>query len=281
MISRQIGRLFRPMREGLARGLLRAGLRPNHVTVLGTLLTVGAGIAIAAGKAWWPWAVGLIVAAGACDMLDGAMAHLAGAKSLFGGILDSICDRTSDGALYLGPALYFAARPDAPGPGPAEANLTLVLLAGAGLVWAYLISYIRARAERVVPWCGGGFWQRGERVVTILLGLAFGHLVVAVWILGLWPLTTVAHRLWRARRACAAQDGRMDDAAARLGGLAGRGRRARVLSPRGLAGLLLWRWERGTVPFDVHAGAVIAMLVLVNLPEADPLRDLVARLVGA
>jgi len=279
MISEWIGRGVSPVRNSLARGLLRIGLRPNHVTVLGMLLTVGAGGAVAAGKAWWPWAVGLVVAAGACDMLDGAMANVGGAKSRFGGVLDSICDRASDGALYLGPALYFAVRPDAPG--PAEANLTLVLLAGLGLVWAYLISYVRARAERVVPWCGGGFWQRGERVVTIFLGLAFGHLVIAVWILGLWPLTTVAHRLWRARRACAAQDGRMDESAARLGGLAGRGRRARAIEPRGLAGLLLWRWERGTVPFDLHAGAVIAMLVFVNLPEADPLRNLLARLVGA
>lgn len=267
MISNLIGRLVRPVREGVARGLVRAGLRPNHVTILGMLLTVGAGVAMAAGKAWWPWAVGLVVAAGACDMLDGAMAQRGGAKSPFGGVLDSICDRASDGALYLGPALYFAARPDAPA--PAEANLTLVLLAGLGLVWAYLVSYVRARAERVVPWCGGGFWQRGERVVTIILGLAFGHLVIAVWILGLWPLTTVAHRLWRARRACAAQDGRMDESA------------ARAIEPRGLAGLLLWRWERGTVPFDLHAGTVIAMLVFVNLPEADPLRDLLALLVGA
>ena len=279
MISEWIGRGVSPVRNSLARGLLRIGLRPNHVTVLGMLLTVGAGVAVAAGKAWWPWAVGLVVAAGACDMLDGAMAQLGGAKSRFGGVLDSICDRASDGALYLGPALYFTARPDALG--PAEANLTLVLLAGLGLVWAYLVSYVRARAERVVPWCGGGFWQRGERVVTIILGLAFGHLVIAVWILGIWPLTTVAHRLWRARRACAAQDGRMDESAARLGGLAGRGRRARAIEPRGLAGLLLWRWERGTVPFDIHAGAVIAMLVFVNLPEADLLRDLLARLVGA
>jgi len=279
MISNLIGRLVRPVREGVARGLLRVGLRPNHVTVLGMLLTVGAGVAVATGKAWWPWAVGLVVAAGACDMLDGAMAQLGGAKSRFGGVLDSICDRVSDAALYLGPAAYFVVRPDGP-PGAAP-NLTLGLLAAAGLVWAYLVSYVRARAERVVPWCGGGFWQRGERVVTILLGLAFGHLVIAVWILGLWPLTTVAHRLWRARRACEAQDGRMDESAARLGGLAGRGRRARAIEPRGLAGLLLWRWERGTVPFDLHAGTVIAMLVFVNLPEADPLRGLLARLVGA
>jgi phosphatidylglycerophosphate synthase len=267
MISHLIARLVQPIREGVARALLRLGLRPNHVTVLGMLLTVGAGVAMAAGKAWWPWAVGLVVAAGGCDMLDGAMAQRGGAKSPFGGVLDSICDRASDGALYLGPALYFAARPDAPA--PAEANLTLVLVAGLGLVWAYLVSYVRARAERVVPWCGGGFWQRGERVVTIILGLAFGHLVIAVWILGLWPLTTVAHRLWRARRACEALDGRMDESA------------ARAIEPRGLAGLLLWRWERGTVPFDLHAGAVIAMLVFVNLPEADPLRSLLARLVGA
>ena len=262
MISHWIDRGVSPLREGLARGLLRIGLRPNHITLLGMALTVGAGILIAAGKPWWLWAVGLIVAAGACDMLDGAMAKAGGGASRFGGVLDSVCDRISDAGLYLGPAAYYMARPvGLPG---SEANLTLGLLAAMGLVWAYLTSYIRARAEKGVTFCVGGFWQRGERVVTVLLGLAFGHLATAVWILGLWPLSTVAHRLWWARRACDTSGG------------------ATTGDPRGLAAILLWRWERGSAAFDLHAGTVIALLIVlerfVNLAEADPLRRLLAAL---
>ncbi len=264
MILEHVGALFTWLTRGCSRGLLGLGLRPNHVTVVGMLLTVGAGVALAAGRAGWPVAAGLIVAAGGCDMLDGTMATLGGLKSRLGGIVDSVADRVSDAALYLGPLVYFARQPDAGGP----PNLTLMVLAGAGLTWAYLISYIRARAECEVVFAGGGFWQRGERVVTILLGTLFGHVTTAVWILGLWPLTTVAHRAWRAGAACR---------------LVREGRQGEVegLQPRGLWKVVLWGHPRGGVPFDLHAGAVILLLVFVDVPAVDPLGLLVARLGGA
>jgi phosphatidylglycerophosphate synthase len=268
MISNLIGRLFSFLRDALAAGLVRLGVRPNLLTVLGMLLTVGAGVALASGPAFWrTWAVGLLVAAGACDLLDGAVAKLGHLGSRFGGVLDSVCDRVSDAALYLGPAFYFVVQPDAAQSGGARPNLTLALLAAAGLVWAYLISYIKARAETAGARGGGGFWQRPERIVTILLGAAFCHVTTALWILGLWPLTTVAHRLWHARQSCAAADaagGRVEDQ-----------------EPRGLAALLLWRWKRGTAAFDFHAGAVILMLVFWDIPDIDPLREALARWVGA
>jgi len=263
MISRQIGRVFGVPRDGLARALLRLGLRPNHITVVGTLLTIGAGMAIAAGRSsWHTWALGFLVAAGACDLLDGAMAKLGRIESRFGAVLDSTCDRAGDAALYLGPALYFARFPDDVGGRP---NLTLLALAGAGLTWAYLISYIRARAENVGVPADGGFWQRPERFVTILLGVPFHHLTTAVWILGLLPLTTVAHRLWRTRRVCAL---------AAAGDLPTAG--AERVDPKGLAAIILWRWPRDTFPFDIYAGTIIAMLLFCDIPAIDPLRDLVA-----
>jgi CDP-diacylglycerol--glycerol-3-phosphate 3-phosphatidyltransferase len=274
MISRQIGRFFGFFRDQAARGLLRIGVRPNMLTVLGMMLTVGAGVATAAGRAYWgPWAVSLLVAAGACDLLDGAIAKIGRLESRFGAILDSVCDRTGDAALYLGPAVYFALASEGPDgvrlpTGQAGPNLTLLVLAGAGLVWAYLTSYIKARAESEGAEGGGGFWQRPERFVTILLALAFQHLATAVWILGVWPLATVAHRLWRARLSSAALAG----ATAGQGG---------PVEPRGLWAIVLWRWPRGSLPFDIHAGAVILMVIFWDVPAVDPLRDLAAWWVGA
>jgi CDP-diacylglycerol--glycerol-3-phosphate 3-phosphatidyltransferase len=270
MISKQIGRFYLYPRDAIAHGLLRVGVRPNHLSVLGMLLTVGAGVSLAAGRAYWPtWVVGLLVGAGACDLLDGALAKLGRLESRFGGFLDSVCDRVGDAALYMGPAFYYIARP-----GTSEAdsrpNLTLALLACVGLVWAYLISYIKARAETAGGRGGGGFWQRPERVVTIILGAGFGHMATALWILALWPLATIAHRLWRAARTCRAAD-RAAGAPADLSDD----------DPRGLLGLVLWRWHRGTVPFDVHAGAVILMLVFRVVPETDWLRELLGRLMPA
>jgi len=268
VISKQIGRFYLYPRDAISRALVRMGLRPNHLTVLGMLLTIGAGLGLAAGRACWAtWVVGLLVAAGACDLLDGAMAKLGRLESRLGGFLDSVCDRVGDAAIYLGAAYYFVAKPDEPA-GNAQPNLTLAVLACVGLVWAYLISYIKARAEAAGGRSGGGFWQRPERVVTIILGAGFGHLATALWILALWPLTTVAHRLWRAARSCAAADAR--------GGAAAGPAEPPNDDPRGLLGLVLWRWPRGTVPFDLHAGAVILMLVFWRVPETDWLRDLLA-----
>ena len=260
MVSRPIGHFFGWARDGVARGLLRLGVRPNQVTVAGTVLTVGAGVAVAAGRAWWPAALLLVLGAGASDMLDGAVASLGGRRTRFGGVLDSVCDRLADAALFLGLALSYVRRPDAP-PGTPP-NLTLVLLAALGLVWAYLTSYVRARAEDEAIECRGGFWQRGERLVTILLGILFGHVATAVWVLGVWPVATVAHRLWCARRACRLMD-------------EGRQVRPQDLEPRGALGLVLWRHPRGSLAFDVHAGLVIALLMALEyvcpLETFDPL----------
>jgi CDP-diacylglycerol---glycerol-3-phosphate 3-phosphatidyltransferase len=256
MISRQIGRAFSALRDAVARPLLAARVHPNVLTVAGMLLTVGSGLAIAAGQDYWrTWALGLLVGAGACDLLDGAMAKIGDKESPFGGILDSVSDRVGDAALFIGAALYFMRQPDVPVGEIGRPNLTLVLLALAGLVWAYLISYIKARAQTAGAQGGGGFWQRPERMVTLILGLGFFHLTTAVWILGLCPVLTVVHRLWRAWRTSG-------------GGAA---------DPAGLLGLVLWRWPRGGIPFDIHAGLVIVMVVLWNAPAADPLRDLFAR----
>jgi len=265
MVSEHIGHVFSVCRDAVARGLVRIGLRPNHITILGMVFTVAAGVAVAAGRAHWrPLAVGLLVGAGACDMLDGAMANLAGLATRFGAILDSVCDRVSDTALFFGIVFYYALHPDAQTHPP---NLTLAVLGALGLLWAYLTSYVRAKAREEGAQADGGFWQRGERVVTLVLGLAFLHLATAVWILGIFPVATVAHRLWRARRTAAA-----GDAVVRPPG---------GDDPRGLLGVILFRWPRGTLPFDIQAGVTVALLVFVPVPEIDPLGRLLAHLLGA
>jgi len=271
MVSEHIGRAFSVCRDAVARLLLRIGLRPNHVTVVGMLCSVAAGVAVACGRTHWrPLAVGLLIAAGACDMLDGAMAILGKRMTPFGAILDSVTDRVGDAALFLGALFYYALHLEAPGE---PANLTLAVLAALGLVWAFLTSYLRARAGAEGAEAHGGFWQRGERVVTMLIGVGFLHLTTAVWILGVFPAATVAHRLWRARRTCPQADGRpartpADD------------------EPRGVLGVVLFRWRRGTIPFDIQAGTTIALLVglefvWADLDRFDPLRHLVQWLVGA
>jgi len=266
MVSEHIGHFFSVCRDAVARTLLRVGLRPNHMTVLGMLFTVAAGVAVASGREYWrPMAIGFLFGAGACDILDGAMATLGNLTTRFGAILDSVSDRVGDAALFVGAAFYYTLHPDTP---TEPANLTLAVLAALGLVWAFLTSYLRARAAAEGAMAHGGFWQRGERVVTLLLGIGFLHLATAVWILGIFPIATVAHRLWRTWRTCPQADGRTgtppgDD------------------EPRGLLGVLLFRWRRGTIPFDIQAGTTVALLVFLDVPPIDPLRRLLEWVVGA
>jgi len=255
-----------PCRDGVARALMRVGIRPNHVTALGMLLTVAAGVAIALGRGYWRgWAVGLIIAAGAADILDGAMAKVGNHRTRFGAVFDSTCDRIGDAALFLGAMVYYLVRP---GAGPeADPNLTMATLAGLALVWAQATSYVRARAAAEGADGHGGFWQRGERLVTLFLGLGFHHLSTAVWILGIAPVATVVHRLWRVARTTPGPDATPpkvpgDD------------------EPRGLAGVVLFRWKRLTVPFDIQAGITVLLLVAVAFPERDLLRQWLAWLTG-
>src|SRR2546430_12330751 len=83
----------------------RTPLTPNQVTVVGLVLTfLAAGLA-AFGQLRWAGVV--LIFAGTCDILDGALARTTNASYPYGAFLDSTLDRYSEGAVYLGLAAYF------------------------------------------------------------------------------------------------------------------------------------------------------------------------------
>jgi len=173
---------------------VRLGVSPNVLTVLGMLLTLGAAWQLAAGadQTWdqvrppAPFWAGLwLFGACAMDMLDGAVARVGNLKTAFGGILDSTMDRVSDIAIFGAIAIAF---------GRVE-NVTFQVLALLAMTNAVLISYIKARAEKELDDCSVGFWQRGERLVAVMLGCFLGHVATMVLILAVLPWTSVAGRL--------------------------------------------------------------------------------------
>jgi len=165
MIGKAVGNGIAAARDAIARRLLRLGIGPNALTLLGMVLTAGAGVCygLGAGRGFgwslapsgagnlYPLLAGLLLLlASACDMLDGAVARLGGRSSPFGAFLDSTLDRYSDFAVYAGIAAYYAwQRP---------ANLTFVLLCMLAFFNAFMISYTRARAEDLIESCKVGFW---------------------------------------------------------------------------------------------------------------------------
>lgn len=89
MFDAQIRPLIDPALNRLGRGLARAGVSANRVTLLGLGLGAGAALAIIAEA--YLWGLGLILLSRIADGLDGAVAR-ASQKTDFGGYLDITCD---------------------------------------------------------------------------------------------------------------------------------------------------------------------------------------------
>ena len=263
MIGRAIGFGFATARDVVARGLLRAGVTPNMLTVVGMVVTAGAGVCYAVGAAApFAWSLAprapgnaylllagaMLVLASACDMLDGAVARIGNKGSRFGAFLDSALDRYSDFAVYAGIAACYAWQ--------APANATFVLLAMLALFNSFMISYSRARAEDLIRSCSVGYWQRGERSAAILIATFAGNIPALLVQQAALPLLTVLRRVLHTR---AVLNGREPPEDPRDGGP--------WLKAR------LWRWPRGTIPYDVVTGINIAWLVFAPVPNADLLRN--------
>ncbi len=204
--SADIGRLFAAGRDAVARALIRLHVAPNAITVCGFVLTLAAAWALWRGAShelpffargvaptsWWPWiAAAWLILAGACDMLDGAVARLGNLRSGFGAVLDSTLDRLSDAALLGAVALHYAA----------AGNLPWTAIALLALTNSLLISYVKARAENLIEDCSVGFWLRGERVAFLLIGALAGHVPAAVLLIAGPGFLTVLRRLLYARAA--------------------------------------------------------------------------------
>jgi CDP-diacylglycerol--glycerol-3-phosphate 3-phosphatidyltransferase len=151
--------------EALMSAAGRVPLTPNQVTVVGFCLTVLASGLVAFGQLRWAGVV--LIFAGTCDILDGALARSTNASYPYGAFLDSTLDRYSEGAVYVGLAAYFVTMS-----GPLQRWLVLATLAA--LAGSFLVSYVRARAQSLGFSCETGIFARPERVVVTVVGLLFG-----------------------------------------------------------------------------------------------------------
>jgi len=269
MIGRGIGFGFATARDLIAKVLLRLGVRPNTLTLLGMPITASAGVCFALGAgrgfAWtlYPYASanaylllagGLVVVSSACDMLDGAVARLGNCATTFGQFLDSTLDRFADFAVYAGIAVGYAARD--------PANLTFVLLSMLSFFNAFMISYSKARAENLIESCGVGYWQRGERSAAVLIATFALNLPALLIQQATLPLLTAIRRVAHTRAVAAGRPG-----APRPGTRKGEIR----LKMR------LWRWPRMSLPYDLVTGLNIAWLIFARIPATDVLRHLANR----
>jgi CDP-diacylglycerol--glycerol-3-phosphate 3-phosphatidyltransferase len=178
--------------------LVRIGLTPNAMTVIGTLGAV-------AGSVWFfprgELLTGTFVVWGFAmlDLLDGAMARAKGGNGTkFGAVLDSSCDRIADGTLGAAVVWYCLA---------VAQNMTLGVAALICLVSGQVISYVKARAEASGLHADVGIVERAERLIITLVGTGLVGLDVpyalhvALWLLAVLSVITVFQRIvavWQA-----------------------------------------------------------------------------------
>lgn len=143
----------------IAKLLIRRGVSPDVVTLVGTLGVV-AGALVFFPRGDLLVGVLVITAFVFSDLLDGTMARMTGTSSKWGAFLDSTLDRLGDAAIFGGLVLYFA--------GPGESDL-LAALALYCLVMGSVTSYARARAESLGMEARGGIAERADRLVAILV----------------------------------------------------------------------------------------------------------------
>ncbi|MET1074385.1 MAG: phosphatidylinositol phosphate synthase [Umezawaea sp.] len=176
--------------------LVRRGLTPNSITVLGTIGSVAATL--------WFFPRGqlfigtiAVTAFVLFDLLDGAMARAQGSGTPFGAVLDASCDRIADGALFAALAWYAF---DAGHRWLAVASLV-------SLVSAQVVSYVKARAEASGLSAEGGIAERADRLIITLVGSGLSGLGVpyvldvALWLCAVLTAATVVQRLLLVHRS--------------------------------------------------------------------------------
>jgi len=172
--------------------LARTPLTPNAVTWLGFCINIGAAVLVVTEHLF---AAGFVVLiAGLFDMLDGALARVTNRVTRFGGILDSTLDRLSEAVVLLALLAVFAR----------EQQVAESVLAGAALLGSLMVSYLRAKMERLGIECKVGLFTRPERVIILALGLLLSQfdyaLVTALAVITFFSFFTAGQRLYYAWR---------------------------------------------------------------------------------
>jgi CDP-diacylglycerol---glycerol-3-phosphate 3-phosphatidyltransferase len=189
---RNLRSFFSAVFTPVARLLLRIGLTPNAVTLIGAAgVSLGALIFYPLGELFWGTLV--ITLFVFSDLIDGLMARLGDQKSEIGGFLDSVFDRVQDSAVFLGLMLWFFGN---------GGDYWIGVAAGVCLILGLLVSYIRARAESLGYDANTGIAERPERMVLTLvftgfvgLGMSQTVLLIVLVLLAAASMVTVIQRI--------------------------------------------------------------------------------------
>jgi CDP-diacylglycerol--glycerol-3-phosphate 3-phosphatidyltransferase len=198
MLNRYARAISTKVLSPVAALLIRLGISPDVVTIIGTL-----GVCFGA-LAFYPRGelfVGTLVITAFvfADTVDGIMARRLDRSTSWGAYLDSTLDRIADAAIFGGLVLWYAGDGD-------EAYMAALALAC--LILGGVVSYAKARAEGLGMTANVGIAERAERLVVVLVATGFTGLLglptvvlgVVLGLLALASLITVVQRMLEVRR---------------------------------------------------------------------------------
>jgi CDP-diacylglycerol--glycerol-3-phosphate 3-phosphatidyltransferase len=139
--------------------LIRWRVSPNALSSAGFLLSLCAGVALARG--WFDVGGWLFLFVGIVDLFDGRVARATGRSSSAGAFYDSVLDRYSECAIFVGLSVYYRG-----------SWISAVVLAA--LIGSLMVSYVRSRAEAfgAATLAARGAMQRPERIFLLGVSLA-------------------------------------------------------------------------------------------------------------
>ena len=158
-------------------------IHPNILTFVGVLINSWAAVELARGR--FVRAGVIMIVANIFDFIDGKVAVQLGEVSKFGGFWDSVIDRFSDIALFIGLIYLYSSL----------GRTDYVMVASFAMMFALMTSYTRARAESLIAKCKVGFMERPERIVLFMIGAFTNRMAAVMWVIGVLSVFTVADRI--------------------------------------------------------------------------------------
>ena len=186
MLSKTLKKSAGKVLEPLGKAIGKLGIKPNHITIAGLVLTLLAAWFLCNKEIYYAFSIGLI----AClfDGADGLVARSTGTSSIKGGYLDAVIDRYADCVAFSGLILGGWMEPIEGVEFISGEVWAIIALAG-----AFQTSYSRAAAERLgVTQEGIGIIERPERWFILGMGLLIGELMGDVETIITWVVAFLA-----------------------------------------------------------------------------------------
>ena len=173
---------LQPALEKVGKGFAATGLSPNFWTVVGLVIALSSAVVYGMGVEFGLIIGGiLLLVSGFFDMVDGQVARVTGKTSKKGEYLDSMFDKISEVAIFLGILVGGYAEP------------YVVLLA---ITLSLLVSYARAKSDLInIKLQGIGIGERAERLLVIAIIGIIGFMDYAVIIVIIIAGITLIQRM--------------------------------------------------------------------------------------